>query len=362
MENCRIALRFLLLLLLFGCSKQQTSKQITLSSDFETLMGKGHERWQYIQTQEDFANLAFFKRNYTEHIPLLGHGASHIPKTLHFIWIGPKPFPRESIENIRTWVAHHPDWTLKFWTDRSRPLPHPAMEPVLIAESDLPNLYPLYLQSSNYGEKSDLLRLEILFREGGVYVDHDVKCFKSFDRFNCFDFYCGMELPYKTCLSSSVLPTNNLVGSRKEHPILRTCMQWLLGHWEEIESDYPGSDRDSLINRVAHRTFFAFGHSFKEVAGQNGSHDIALPAFFFNAPDEQSALFARHQYAGKWFEPESEFEKVVKKRLMMLSKKTNKLLLFSAVLLGLNLLLLALLLWQKIAKGWKTARAESIHL
>lgn len=305
-------------------------------------MGKGHERWQYIQTREDFENLAFFKKSYSEQIGLLQEKrAALIPKVLHFIWVGPKPFPRESIENIRTFIAHHSDWTLKFWTDRERPLPHPAMEKHLVQDFAFQKLGALYSQAANYGEKSDLLRLEILFQEGGVYVDHDVKCLKSLNSLGVFDFYCGMELPYKTCLSSSVLPTNNLIGSRRGHPILAGSMQWLLENWEKIEREYPGNDRDCLINRVAHRTFLSFGESFKKHAGQQGSHDIALPAFFFNAPDESLALFARHLYAGKWFEGESEFEKVVKKRLMMLSKKTNKLLLASCVIVGLNVLVLA---------------------
>ncbi|HNA63017.1 MAG TPA: hypothetical protein PKW79_08065, partial [Rhabdochlamydiaceae bacterium] len=118
---------FALLPLLWGCSKKQETKN---KVDFETLMGSNFEAWQHVQTPEDFENLSFFKSVYDKNIPFLQMKSSmfHVPKIVHFIWIGPKPFPRESVENIRSWIAKHPDWTFKFWTDRDRPLPHKQMQ------------------------------------------------------------------------------------------------------------------------------------------------------------------------------------------------------------------------------------------
>ncbi|HVW98920.1 MAG TPA: glycosyltransferase, partial [Candidatus Babeliaceae bacterium] len=242
--------------LLVGCSKKKDPKD---KADFEMLMGKEMtERWQYVQTPEDFENLKFFKTVYDKNISFL-HAKStmfHVPKVIHFIWIGPKPFPRDSVENVRSWVAKHPDWTFKFWTDRDRPLPHKQMQRARIQDLQFIKLYDCYKKSDNYAEKSDLLRLEILYQEGGIYVDHDQKCFRSFEPLNkAYDFYCGMELPYKTSLSSSVLPTNNLLGSRPGHILLKQQMDWLVDNWDRIGNEYPGTDRDSVINRVSHRTF-----------------------------------------------------------------------------------------------------------
>ncbi|NGX45859.1 MAG: Subversion of eukaryotic traffic protein A [Chlamydiae bacterium] len=334
----RIALIFPLFFLLFGCEKKPISQ--STSDDFESLMGNNYPEWRYVQTEEDKNNLAFFKQIYEENIGKLSapNKKENIPSVLHFIWVGPKSFPLESIENVRTWIAHHPNWKVKFWTDRERPLPHPDMERVLIKESYFSRLWPYYHQSDNYGEQSDLLRLEILRAEGGIYVDHDVKCMQSFEELNkAFDLYCGMELPYPTSLSSCVLPTNNILGAVANHPIFAKTMDWLEGCWDQIEKDYPGRDRDATINRVAHRTFLVLGETFKKHANQ-GTCDIALPTLYFNSPKEEQALYSQHQYHGGWFENESDFEKMVRKRLMMLSKKTNKLLLAIGVLGGLNVL------------------------
>ena len=83
-----------------------------------------------------------------------------VSKVIHFIWVGPKPFPRDSVENVRSWIAKHPDWTFKFWTDRDRPLPHKQMQLVRIQDHQFIKLYDCYKKSDNYGE-IDVLRYEI---------------------------------------------------------------------------------------------------------------------------------------------------------------------------------------------------------
>lgn len=342
MEDGGYALKKILLILCVlcaACCKKESLKKP--SNDFESLMGKDLPAWQHVQTKDDFQNLAFFKSVFEKNSVFLKcvNQEMRIPKVIHFIWIGPKPFPRESIENVRTWVAHHPDWTMKFWTDRERPLPHPSMQKVMIQNFKFLELGKFYDQSDNYGEKSDLLRIEILYQEGGVYADHDVKCLKSFDSLNAaFDLYCGMEVPFKTTLYSTVLPTNNILGAKPHHLILKHCMDWLVANWDQIEKDYPGKDRDSVISRVSHRTFFVLGEIFKKFANQEGNRDIAMPSYYFNSPKEEWAIYSRHEYKGTWFEGESKFEKMARERLMMLSKKTNKLFLVLGVMSGLNLL------------------------
>ena len=311
--------------LLLGCSKKVEKENKT---DFETLMGCEFPAWKHVQTAEDFENLKFFKTVYETNIPLLQMKSSmfHVPKVIHFIWIGPKPFPSESIENVKSWIGKHPDWTIKFWTDRDRPLPHKQMQRARIQDLRFTKLFECFKKSENYAEKSDLLRYEILYQEGGIYVDHDVKCVKSFEPLcQAYDFFCGMELPFPNMVS--VLPTNNLLGSRPGHPILKRSMEWLDQEWDRIENEYPGKDRDSLINRVSHRTFLVLGETFKQLANKEGNRDIALPTFYFNAPEEKNAIFSRHLYKGTWFDNETEFEKTVRERLVKISKKTNKILL-----------------------------------
>ncbi len=348
MKKGRVAFALMLFLSICFCGCKQKESYETLQDDFESLMGKGLPQWKYVQTLDDYANLAYFKELYDQNISLLDVASEEIkiPKILHWVWIGSKPFPRESVDYVRSWVGKHPDWTCYLWTDRPRPLPHSQLKIRMVNElkwSD-PKLREHYENSDNFGEKSDLLRLEIIDQEGGVYVDHDVKCLKAFDPFHhAFDLYCGMEMPYKTSLESSIFPTNNTLGARAGHPILKRCKEWLVENWDAIEKAYPGKDRDAILNRIAHRTFYVLGKVMRERANQEGFRDIALPTLYFNAPKDELALFARHMYAGTWFENETAFEKGTRERLMYLSKKANRALLYVGLSAAVNVLCFALL-------------------
>ncbi len=83
----------------------------------------------------------------------------------------------------------------------------------------------LYEMSANWGEKADILRLEILYKYGGLYVDTDFECINPelFDRFHkSFDFYIGFEAlehgfigkfnMFKMC--------NALIAAIPEHPLM----------------------------------------------------------------------------------------------------------------------------------------------
>jgi hypothetical protein len=131
--------------------------------------------------------------------------------------------------------------------------------------------------------------------------------------------------------------TNNLIAARPGHPVLRRCADWIPTRWDEIDMLYPGIDKSSVIARIANRTFLAFADSVRLLAGKDTS-DMVFPAFYFNAPSDAEAIYARHLYAGTWFENENPFEKMARQRLMLLSKKVNKILLCTAVAFFINLI------------------------
>ncbi len=278
----------LLLTLSFGCGKKKTYQKPT-STYFESLTGKDLPTWQYVQTKEDFEYLNFYKGMYESRKQYLTDPieSMRIPKIIHFIWIGPRSYPRESVENIRMWMAKNPGWTVKFWTDRDRPLPVPGMVEERIQNLKFLKLRECFNKGDNQGEKSDLLRLEILYQEGGIYVDHDVKCFKSFDALNAaYDFYCSIDMPFTSSLPSCIYTTNNLIGAKAGHPVVLRAMELIESQWDKIQQDYPGADRDSMLNRVLHRTFWLFGEAVKQANNQGENRDIVLPAYFFNAPSD----------------------------------------------------------------------------
>ncbi len=86
-----------------------------------------------------------------------------IPRILHQIWLGPKRMPDTWLQS---WKDMHPHWEYMLWTDDNLPS--------LINQDQ-------FNRSKSYNQKSDILRYEILYQFGGVYLDADLLCLKPID-------------------------------------------------------------------------------------------------------------------------------------------------------------------------------------
>jgi len=152
---------------------------------------------------------------------------TEIPKIIHFIWLGKNSIPtfrflgvepqeangsNSSIdmkqkrnfqwnECMASWEKHHPPsrgWNIHLWTEqnvvdddtlgtinihyqkeeRERSPPSFCLD---IAKMHNVQEYQHAMKIQNYGMASDILRLEILNKYGGVYVDIDYWCVDSLD-------------------------------------------------------------------------------------------------------------------------------------------------------------------------------------
>ena len=120
---------------------------------------------------------------------------NEIPKMIHQIWIGPKPFPKKLKKHVQTWKKHHPTWKYKLWKD----------EDVKGIEWSGINK-TLYELSWNYGMKSDVLRYQLLWNFGGLYVDVDGECLKPFDILvEKLSFFVGYLTPFALVLKGGGL-------------------------------------------------------------------------------------------------------------------------------------------------------------
>ncbi len=283
--------------------------------DFYVLTGKRTPFWKNLSVR-DCEDLKFFKKVYLSNYQETNRDIKSvkIPKVIHYIWLGPKEFPVKSISYIKSWIDNHPDWTFNFWTDDSnRVIPHPKMEKRLITELESPFISNYYDQSDNFGEKSDLIRYEILYRQGGLYVDHDIECYHSFSSLiGSLDFFAGLEPMYKNLgIDTRVFPSNALIGTRPFHPVLLKTIELVEDRWKEVDEAFPGTDPRSCTLKVFHRTFYSFMLATKNGLNLYGNKDVMFPSSFFY-PDritskktfplwmEKNLIWASHKSAGIW--------------------------------------------------------------
>jgi mannosyltransferase OCH1-like enzyme len=74
--------------------------------------------------------------------------------------------PDEFVRFGQTWLDQHPGWTMRQWGDDNLP---PLRNQVLFDEV------------KSFSAKSDVLRFELLWLYGGVYIDTDFECLRSIE-------------------------------------------------------------------------------------------------------------------------------------------------------------------------------------
>jgi mannosyltransferase OCH1-like enzyme len=205
-----------------------------------------------------------------------------IPKIIHQVWLGSR-LPEVFVDLIKSWFEYHMEgWTYILWTDET------------IEEFGLYNK-AFYDASDNYGVKSDLVKYEVVYRYGGLYVDVDFECLRSLEFFHyIYDFYTGIQ-PLDT---QFVQLGAALFAALPGHPILKHCIETVKDDWHRRGA----TQKTGPIHLTK---------SFYKIAGKNGMVDIAFPSTYFYPlgcvggkwdPDGwlEKGAYAVHHWAKSW--------------------------------------------------------------
>lgn len=157
--------------------------------------------YDYMNTKAELSQWNIIETRYTE----LKHReiqTQKIPKIVHQIWLGGNMPEAEQkmVEQVKTNLGD--DWSYMLWTEKD-----------IAKLSNFAN-EELYNQTPNYGQKSDLLRYNILHEIGGVYMDTDFILLRQFDELLDLDFFCGVSYDNQPSLFNGLMgctPGNDLI-------------------------------------------------------------------------------------------------------------------------------------------------------
>ena len=144
-----------------------------------------------------------------------------VPRIIHRIWVGP-PEPDWVAQCGRTW--EQPGWEVRTWDD-----------------DDVERLFPLINQplwdradtiagKHVWQFRSDVIRLEILHRFGGVYVDAD------FELLTTIDDICD-GAPWATWEKDGQWIANGLIGAEADDPFIRRLIGGLPARVDRYAGD-----------------------------------------------------------------------------------------------------------------------------
>ncbi len=202
-----------------------------------------------------------------------------IPKIIHCCRFGPNPLSRVETQCFESWKRWLPDYEIRIWNEENVDLFHP-----IIAKN---------LKDKVYAFASDFVRLDVLNRFGGIYLDNDIEILQSLDEFLTLPCFIGIE--------NENLVNTAIIGSKPGHPFIRRCIQELeqVGHNRNQPYLAPvlathlleNSSKITGLSQVIDEVHIFPKHIFYPLSYEEKMQGLT--------PD-LSHSFAIHHYSGSW--------------------------------------------------------------
>ena len=238
-----------------------------------------------------------------------------IPKIIHYIWLGGNPLPKIAEKCIESWKKMCPDYEIKRWDESNLDL-----EKYEFCKDAL--------ASRKFAFASDVLRTDILYNHGGLYLDIDVEIIKPIDELlEKHDCFMGFE-------TSNLLNPGLIIGTVPKNKDL-----------ENILKIYKKTkfDANNLIKLTVCEIFTDYFKT-KGLVANNTTQTIETTTFYnseyFSPIDVitskkkvTSNTKSIHWYNASWYSPKQNFRKICKKILNVctfglfgkwLNKRRNK--------------------------------------
>ncbi len=182
-----------------------------------------------------------------------------IPRKIHYIWFSENPVPPELQKNIDGWKRLCPDYEICRWNEKNYDV------------TKNPYMYKAY-KNKKWSFVSDYARLDIIYQNGGIYLDTDVEMIRRPDELLYNNAFIGFE-------RLSTVNTGSGFGAEKGFPLIGEMRDYY-ENIEFIDSENP----DDMVLCPIYETGILSRHGLK----RNGNFQIVsgmsvYPVMYFNA-------------------------------------------------------------------------------
>lgn len=179
-----------------------------------------------------------------------------IPKIIHYCWFGDDSLPEEYQQYIDRWAELHKGWNLFRWDEKDLP-------------TDIPYLNNA-VKNKKWANVSNLMRLYVLLKHGGIYLDTDIKVIKPLTPLLKNDCFLGFESDNQ----DEFWVNNAVLGAIPEHKFVRDC-------YEQIQDDFDGTEEANLSAPVLTTNILRIKWGLKEYGIQKVGDIQLYPINYF---------------------------------------------------------------------------------
>lgn len=202
-----------------------------------------------------------------------------IPKKLHYMRLGEKKLPDNLKKCMESWKYYCPDYEIIEWNESNYDFGrHPFMEQAY--------------KEGAYGFVPDYARLDILYNEGGLYLDTDVEIKRNIDELLCQDAFCGVE-------KWQIINFGGLSGAVKKQPMIK---KFLDARQDIFFIDDDGKPNKNTCGFYDTRVAIKEGYKLNGKTQTIGNMNI-YAYDYFHPYDYMSGLLneTEHTYSVHWF-------------------------------------------------------------
>jgi hypothetical protein len=205
-----------------------------------------------------------------------------IPKTIHYCWFGGKPLPDPAQKCIASWKKYCPDFEIKEWNE---------------SNYDISSV--VYTKEAYAAKKwafvTDYVRLDVISKYGGIYMDTDVEVIKSLDGFLGHGAFSGFE-------NGRDIPTG-IMGGIPRHQWYKYLLDYYTGrHFIMPDGAYDMTTNVEAITDITKAKYrINLNNTYQEL--EDGL--VFYPAEYF-CPKISGKLIVTnntctiHHFAGSW--------------------------------------------------------------
>ncbi len=213
-----------------------------------------------------------------------------IPKIIHYCWFGRNPKDKLILRCIKSWETYCPDWQIMEWNEDTYDL------------SKAPKYAKDALAAKKWAFVSDFVRLDVLKKMGGVYVDTDMELVRDISPLLSHAAFMGFE--------DSTYINNAMMGAEPNHPFVERALKW-------YDGDHPRTPTPVIMTELLKQKLDAGTLTEKE-QDIDGVHIYTHTAFYpysketiknFSYKDIKDETYSVHWWNYSWGNPLNKFFK-----------------------------------------------------
>lgn len=209
-----------------------------------------------------------------------------IPKVIHYCWFGRNPKPRLAEKCLASWRKYCPDYKIIEWNEDNFDIGS--------------NLYVKQAyESKKWAFVTDVVRLQVLYTHGGIYMDTDIELIRPLDQLLGHQAFSGFE-------DTASIQTG-IMASEKGHPLFKELLDSYSNRLFLHNGKPDLTTNVETTTKLLLKKGLRPDNTFQEIAGLAVyPNDFFCPMDFFTREIHLTKnSHAIHHFAGSWVSGES---------------------------------------------------------